>query len=127
MQSSRVRLRRSRSLPLRKQSTPRSWCARELKRAPAASSSSAPSRLRQSSVLSKCLPSASTIEAGEGSSATGGSSRERHRVVIDAIAENFAVNTVSVYDWLTGLPRGLAMSPLHELEGLRRDGLYRAV
>ena len=83
--------------------------------------------LRQSSVLSKCLPSASAIEAGEASFATGGSSRERHRVVIDAIAEHFAVNTVSVYDWLTGLPRDLPTSPLHELEGLRRGGLYRAV
>lgn len=66
--------------------------------------------------LSKMLPSAAAIEAlsleGEGVTPV-----ERRSKIIDAIAERFLVNTVSVYDWLTGTPTGVFdVSPLTALE-----------
>ncbi len=48
--------------------------------------------------------------------------------IMNAIAERFAINAVSVYDWLTGLPtEKFDVSPLVEMTGLRSAALYDAV
>lgn len=57
--------------------------------------------------FTKYLPSTSAIDA------LGGGDRA---AIVDAIAELFAVNAVSVYDWLTGVPSAsFDTSPLLEL------------
>jgi len=58
--------------------------------------------------LEKYLPSEAAIDAlGQGGS---------RPAVIDGIAERLAINTVSVYDWLTGIPAdAFDTSPLREL------------
>lgn len=53
---------------------------------------------------------------------------EHRREVIEAIAERLAVNTVSVYDWLTGIPaEHFDVSPLLELGALSPSALCEAV
>lgn len=65
--------------------------------------------------LEKCLPSAAALEA-----LTGGSDRRAQRAsLVEEIARRFAIATVSVYDWLSGIPSAdLDVSPLRELATL---------
>jgi len=75
--------------------------------------------------LNKALPSARALEAE--ADLDGGVGERRVRV-LDQIAERFAVNTVSVYDWLTGVPTGwFDVSPLTEVEALPPKDLMAAV
>lgn len=78
--------------------------------------------------LETCLPSAAVLEAlSEGQVATGNSVEDR-RLMIEAIARLFAVNTISVYDWLTGIPAShFDTSPLRELAPLSSRALTDAV
>lgn len=78
--------------------------------------------------LETCLPSAAALDAlSEGQAATGNSVVDR-RAMIASIATLFALNTISVYDWLTGIPAShFDTSPLRELAGLSFPALTDAV
>lgn len=68
--------------------------------------------------LAKYLPS---------EAAMAGSPDDRS-AMIHAIATRFAINAVSVYDWLTGIPTSdFDTSPLRELAALATPSLYEAV
>ncbi len=55
------------------------------------------------------------------------SARVRSRL-IDAIAERYAVNAISVYDWLTGIPADrFDTTPLRELASVSQPALWAAV
>lgn len=77
--------------------------------------------------LEKYLPSEAALIA-LGHPAEGAKAARDARIA--TIAERLAVNTVSVYDWLVGMPTGsFDVSPLRELEALGRPlaGLTAAV
>lgn len=77
--------------------------------------------------LENYLPSQALLECVEGSDLPLGGGRSR-RIVLGQIAKCFAVNTVSVYDWLIGMPtRSFDVSPLTELEDMGLGGLSQAV
>ena len=65
--------------------------------------------------LEKYLPSAAAIQTlGVGDS--GQDADVRREALIDRLAERFALNTVSMYDWLTGIPTDcFDTTPLREL------------
>lgn len=66
--------------------------------------------------IDKYLPSAEGLAVLRGEAAA---STESRAALIEAIAERFAVNAVSVYDWLTGIPtEHFDTSPLLELDGI---------
>lgn len=66
--------------------------------------------------IDKYLPSAAALAVLGGDTAGSTASRA---ALIEAIAERFAVNAVSVYDWLTGIPtEHFDTSPLRELDGV---------
>ncbi len=70
--------------------------------------------------LAKYLPSTAAIAslAGDGLSQDSAAVRA---ALVDAIAERFAVNVVSVYDWIAGIPvEQLDVAPLRNLEGIAR-------
>lgn len=76
--------------------------------------------------LDKSMPSPELIEALEGSLAT--ESSERCAALRRAIASRFALNAVSVYDWLTGIQVShFDKSPLVELGTLSSPALQDAV
>lgn len=61
--------------------------------------------------IDKYLPSAEALAV------LGGDAAGSRAALIEAIAERFAVNAVSVYDWLTGIPtEHFDTSPLRELD-----------
>lgn len=74
-----------------------------------------------------CVPFVEAVEALVRHRAQGGSGGSEYRRAIDQIAERFAVNTLSVYDWLMGPPTDFDTSPLRELVALRRAELCRVV
>lgn len=66
--------------------------------------------------IDKYLPTAEALAALGGGDAGSPASRA---ALIEAIAERFAVNAVSVYDWLTGIPtEHFDTSPLRELDAI---------
>ncbi len=74
--------------------------------------------------LAQFLPSDAALQVRQPGDAAAASRRQ----VVEAVAERFAVNTISVYDWLTGIPtEHYDASPLRELSGLVRSGLAAAV
>jgi hypothetical protein len=76
--------------------------------------------------IDKSLPSEAALVATEGVAVEAAAAARAARVV--AIAERFAVNAVSVYDWLAGMPTGqFDTSPLRELARFEPSGLQRAV
>lgn len=76
--------------------------------------------------LNKALPSVELLHAAAPNDPTLPDARRA--ALLRNVAERFAVNTVSVYDWLTGMPTGaFDCSPLQELEGLNRADLAGAV
>jgi DNA polymerase III delta prime subunit len=77
--------------------------------------------------LENYLPSQAVLDCVAGTSLAVGSSRSRG-VVLEQIAKYFAVNTVSVYDWLIGMPiQYFDVSPLAELKAISQGGLYEAI
>lgn len=77
--------------------------------------------------LEKYLPSAAAMEALSGSVGPG-SGAPCHAGILSEIAARFAINTISVYDWLTGIPTEFFdVSPLQELQSLSPKGLCNAV
>jgi hypothetical protein len=73
--------------------------------------------------LKKVLPSLALLESLYGEDGPG-----TRDLLLAGIAERFAINTISVYDWLTGLSRGpFDVSPLVELDGLARHAAIDAV
>lgn len=71
---------------------------------------------RAYSVLEACLPSSAALEA---TGLSKGASKLRRRTLIAEVAERFAMNAVSVYDWLTAIPyEDFSTSPLRELAGV---------
>jgi hypothetical protein len=76
--------------------------------------------------LDKCLPSSALLAAA--CDGAPGDAAEERAVLLGAIARRLATNTVSVFDWLTGMPTAdFDTSPLRELAGLSRPTLYDAV
>ena len=70
------------------------------------------------------LPSAAAL--GSPAATAGGS--EAREAMLQALAHRYAINTVSVYDWLTGFAMSaFDVSPLRELNALARPSLYEAV
>lgn len=77
--------------------------------------------------LEKYLPSVDAIASLNGHSAASLSKKD-YRSVRDKIAARYAINTVSVYDWLTGIPADFFdVSPLLELRRLSHSDLCLAV
>ena len=77
--------------------------------------------------LEKCLPSSAALDlvAGRDADSAGAEGRDEIRA---AIARRFALNTVSVYDWLTGIPTAdFDTSPLREMAALSRGAMCEAV
>jgi len=75
--------------------------------------------------IEKYLPSAAALGDVAGVSAHV---TERRRQLVEAIAERLALNTVSVYDWLTGLPtEHMDTSPLRELAAFTPEVLRATV
>ena len=76
--------------------------------------------------LQRALPSAKALAAlTHGPEPWCEAMRE---ALVGHIALRFAVNTVSVYDWLTGMPaEHFDVAPLHKLSGLSRGALCEAV
>jgi hypothetical protein len=78
--------------------------------------------------LDKVLPSAALLESLGSTTESVASPDERRRALIDHIAKRYAVNCVSVYDWLTGIPaEHLDVSPLRELGTLSPADLREKV
>jgi hypothetical protein len=77
--------------------------------------------------LEKYLPSSAAVAALNGH--TGPTpSTDCHRAIRGEIAARYAINTVSVYDWLTGIPAEyFDVSPLLELQRLSQSDLCAAV
>ncbi len=65
--------------------------------------------------LEKSLPSAAALAALAGDGEPDAQHAELRRQMVHQLARHYALNTVSVYDWLTGLPKGFDVSPLREL------------
>lgn len=64
--------------------------------------------------IAKYLPSAAALQSQGYTSAN-----ERQAELLDQIAERYAVNAMSVYDWLTGIPEAtFDVSPLVELSAV---------
>lgn len=64
--------------------------------------------------IDKYLPSAAALAALD--PGTGPDAEAIRAALVDAVAERYAINAVSVYDWLTGLPtEHFDVSPLVEL------------
>lgn len=77
--------------------------------------------------LEKYLPSVAAVATVNGHSGATPSD-SAHRAVIDEIATRYAINTVSVYDWLTGIPaQFFDVSPLLDLQRLSHPDLCLAV
>ena len=77
--------------------------------------------------LEKYLPSLAAVAALNGHPGAPPSA-DVHRTVRGELAARYAVNTVSVYDWLTCIPaRCFDVSPLLELGRLSQPGLCEAV
>jgi hypothetical protein len=77
--------------------------------------------------IEKYLPSGAALDALADHTPLAPPRADR-RALIDAISERFAVNTISVYDWLTGIPTAFFdCSPLRELEALSPEHLTGAV
>jgi hypothetical protein len=78
--------------------------------------------------LEKFLPTAAAMDAlSRGGGAPTNSVQDR-RTLIEAVAMRFAINTVSVYDWLTGVPTSeFDTSPLRELASVSNGGLAAVV
>ncbi|MEK6607998.1 MAG: AAA domain-containing protein [Myxococcota bacterium] len=78
--------------------------------------------------LDKYLPSAAALGALGCASGVDQSAALRRATLIDDIAERFAINAISVYDWLTGIPsEHFDTSPLLEFEALSPAALREAV
>ncbi len=76
----------------------------------------------------KYLPSAAALEAVRVGGEAVGFDSEARGAMLAAIARRFAINTVSVYDWLTGFPTSdFDVSPLREIGAFARPSLYDAV
>jgi hypothetical protein len=68
--------------------------------------------------IEKFLPSQAAIDALGGSQPDGGLHERGRQALIELVAESFAVNAVSVYDWLAAVPSdAFDTSPLRELGG----------
>lgn len=77
--------------------------------------------LAQRNGIARYLPSVAALDAAGGGA-------EARGAMVRALARRFAINTVSVYDWLTGFAMsGFDVSPLRELDTLARPSLYEAV
>lgn len=75
-----------------------------------------------------CLPSAPALESLGIAPQPERSTAEVHAALTAAIAERLAINTVSVYDWITGIPAAsFDESPLRELGALSAVDLSGAV
>lgn len=78
--------------------------------------------------LDMYLPSAAALAAAGDDAKGAGRPAEARGATIEAIARRFAVNTISVYDWLTGLPMSsFDVSPLRELDLFARPSLWEAI
>lgn len=78
--------------------------------------------------LAKSLPSSALLASLAWTLEPDESDESPRRALVDAVAERFAVNTVSVYDWLTEIPAAhFDVSPLRELETLSPRRLCEAV
>lgn len=76
----------------------------------------------------KYLPSTAALDAASDGHPDTPSANDVNERVLSAIAARFAVNAVSVYDWLTGVPTaGCDVSPFRELAALARPALQDAV
>jgi hypothetical protein len=77
--------------------------------------------------MEKYLPSAAAIASLNGSVGTALGTTSQHEFYHE-IAARYAINTVSVYDWLTGIPAAcFDVSPLQELRGRSPIDLCDAV
>jgi len=77
--------------------------------------------------LEKYLPSVAAVASVNGH-ADALLNSDAHRTIRGEIAARYAINTVSVYDWLTGIPAEyFDVSPLLELQRLSHPGLCSAV
>lgn len=77
--------------------------------------------------LEKYLPSAAAVASLNGQSEAS-TSTEIHRTIRYDIAARYAINTVSVYDWLTGIPTEFFdVSPLLELQRLSHPDVCQTV
>jgi hypothetical protein len=75
--------------------------------------------VRMRNGIEKYLPSTAAVRELSGCSSQ--EAAPLRAALLERIAERFAVNTVSVYDWLVGLPTAhLDRSPLSELDGVAR-------
>ncbi len=78
--------------------------------------------------LQKSLPSPAVLSIASGGFDTRDAADEARGAVVDAFATRFAVNAISVYDWLTGISTAdFDVSPLRELARLARPALQEAV
>jgi hypothetical protein len=81
--------------------------------------------------VAQYLPSVAAIDAltdGDDGDADAMSAAEERTAFIEDIAERFAINVVSVYDWLTGIPVAhFDTSPLRELRAFSPTELRDAV
>ena len=76
----------------------------------------------------KLLPSVAALDAANGTTGDTISTHVRRHSLLEAIAERFAVNAISVYDWLTGIPTAhFDTDPLRQLDGVARVALCGSV
>jgi hypothetical protein len=78
--------------------------------------------------LVKFLPSVAAVDAANGTTGDTISTHLRRHSLLEAIAERFAVNAISVYDWLTGIPTAdFDTAPLRQLVVVARVALCGSV
>ncbi len=78
--------------------------------------------------LAKCLPSAGALEALGPGEKTALTPHERRGEIVREVAIRFAVNALSVYDWLTTLGNAsFDVSPLRELQQVGAQQMVDAV
>jgi hypothetical protein len=95
----------------------RPWSARSRQRLP---------HMGCRNAIETYLPSVAALVALHGSG--DAASPAARATLVEAIATRFAVNTVSVYDWLTGIPTSsFEKAPLRELAGIAAPALCEAV
>lgn len=78
--------------------------------------------------LVKLLPSVDALDAAHGRTGATIATYLRRHTLLEAIAERFAVNVISVYDWLTGIRTAdFDTDPLRQLDGVARAALCESV
>ncbi len=78
--------------------------------------------------LVRFLPSVAALDAADGTTGETISTNLRRHALLQVIAERFAVNAISVYDWLTGIhTAGFDTDPLRQLDDVARVALCESV